>query len=277
MEFNWGENPPVPADLTVPQIAEFRGIFQSTAGNLERKIRGLRVDSRQCIPPVILCSDDQLRTHITRATRNSTRERNDIRFMNLGMHNNCLFVYRDDLIGKMSSDQGKTLTSIGVVHEITHAVTTTTNERGIRCGFTSLPIQRLSHGLVPGEVYDYRIVPGSLEESGGVPEVAVDLRLTENATDLAVHAMLPEMLPETSRYKIVFCNSETQQAFIKKDSYLVETLLRALYKGRRQLLERPVMGIGNPSLLQVLEAPNLKLISVASMRPTADEVFEFTN
>jgi len=160
-----------------------------------------------------------------------------------------------------------------IAEEFIHALSTVEENGLTRCGFIALPGPMRPHNLQPGQIYEYDLIP-HVQTPGRPTRIdAKQLRLTENATLLAVHLLLGELgIDKDGQFPLVFITSRSiRPKFLlcRQPAHMItdknETLLRdviaALSTGNRDILK--VLLDGN--LFPILESAHCEIASLTDV------------
>lgn len=221
-----------------------RRIVQHAGAVVGGKFAGLRDDLSLIKPPVVIVERENLRPiHDSAFFSGPSEMRGRVHPASFEMFDGIIYLVSEETKRNLErGKQGRDYLTIMVAEEYVHAYTTVQKNGSVRMGFQSIGQSKRDHGLIVGEIYT-----GELrhEVESGYFSVYVPrrmFRLTDRLTNIAVHLMLPELLPDIgSNYPLMaIIPGDKKKDVIRKTKEMldIQEILRSLLDADRRKLRQ---------------------------------------
>lgn len=247
----------------------FSRIIKNVVRVLESKVKPLRSDFAQALPPILLCDREKLQKIVGEATAESPVEKNVERAVaHFAPIECCIYAESQTVQEKLKEGRtGKFLLTLIFAEEYLHGLTTFYSAESIRTAFLQIPYSSLPLNYLPGQIAEYDLDIDSMrrgmEKYGLFVEDETEIRLTENITKFALHLMSDSFLKDLGypSYPRIFLLAPGQKgdAFgVVKSESLLRDVLETLIYGDTQRLAKHFNG----RILQALNTPDVDIASV---------------
>ncbi len=230
-------------DLKPPQaLKPFVDISKRVSRAVVDEFRDIRSDAELVNPPILILSEDAVKEQIKPGVVERFREK----FANFGYDPvaNAIVGSNLELQELLAKGVlGRRKITLIMAEELIHAQSTSKIGSKLRVGYGVIEIERTSHGLIPGAIYDTSAssLPPQNQETKTIsaPKYQRDSLLTERVTQIVIHGMMERLVPGVFIEMPVLALGQ-EKKFIKfgNKSEIFEAAKRSLYTGNKDLLAK---------------------------------------